>query len=189
MSFFSNRDVPTDDSTKRYLFRAALFGAALFLLWGLLQFSPSSPPSPEDASSASSSATDAPALNTASGPELFSWGNLAALLLLAGGGALAFYLHRHSQNGESSASYLQVIEKRSIGQHGQLHLVTCGDDVLLLGVTSKDITLLKSYTRDELDPHEASPDDALPTQLEASPEGSSTFAELLRRTTGHPTHA
>ncbi len=119
---------------------ALLVGGGLLLLWGLALVMPTAEP----ATSAEATAASAPAL--------LSVGNLLAVLLLAGGGALALYLRRRApENGGSDDAPLRALSTLPLAQGQQLRLVACGADVLLLGVTAQEITLLRRYDRAAFD--------------------------------------
>ena len=129
-----------------------LFGAGLIFLWVAVELIPV-PTRPDPASvvvdDAGAVATSISGLDIeAREPRLFTYGNLAAIMLLAGGIAVAVFLHRRYIGKETSGSILQSVTKLSLGPNQQLRLVICGDDIHLLGITSSQITVLKTYPRD-----------------------------------------
>jgi len=79
-------------------------------------------------------------------------GYYLVLLLLAGGGAFAFFLQRRSQGAGQAQPFLKTMGQLELATNQQLRLVTCGGDVLLLGVTGEQVTLLKTYTPDAFEP-------------------------------------
>jgi flagellar protein FliO/FliZ len=121
----------------RPLHRATLFAAGLLLLWALVPSRPAAPPSE-------------PAVAVARGvsPSPFRPGYLLALALLGGGAVLAVRLRR--QAGASGPGALEAVGHLGLGPNGQLRLVRCGDEVLLLGVTPQQVTLLRRYDADAL---------------------------------------
>ncbi|MEX1054614.1 MAG: flagellar biosynthetic protein FliO [Rhodothermales bacterium] len=138
--------------SRRYLRRAGLFAGGLLLLWVALQLVPS-PEAPADtavyADDTGAVASNLPLKNAASRPGLISWGNIAALLVLGGGGGIAYYLHRRSKGGPKSPSPIHSLGELAIGQNQQLRLVKCGEEILLLGVTTGQINLLRSYQAED----------------------------------------
>ncbi|MEM9665573.1 MAG: flagellar biosynthetic protein FliO [Bacteroidota bacterium] len=81
-------------------------------------------------------------------PALFTWGNVAALALLVSGGVLAWMLHqRRTVSGSAPATALIPLGRLPLAPQQELRLVACQDDVLLLGVTQGQISLLQRYPR------------------------------------------
>ncbi len=119
--------------------RALLFGLGLVILFVAVQLAPSSASDPEVAYEA--------VRGGRSGPRLFSAGNLIALALLAGGGLLALRL-RQQADTPSGASPLRLVGQLPLAQGQSLRLVRCRGEVLLLGVTAGQITLLQRYPDD-----------------------------------------
>ena len=117
------------------------------LLWLILQLAPT--PLPDDDPTPFAEIADAAdgvaVRSRPTAPRLFSVGNLVALVLLAGGAGLAFFLRRRSREGGGSVTPFQSMGQMTLAPNQQLRLVRCGDDVLLLGVTTGQITLLKQY--------------------------------------------
>ena len=179
------------DRTRHLLRRAGLFGAGLILLWVALQVAPpraSEPPS--NPLTETVEADDGVAVRSLSStPRLFTFGNLLVVLLLAGGGGAAIFLRRRSRVQGGPAIPLQALGQMSLAPNQQLRLIRCGDDVLLLGVTAGQITLLKTYRPEELETAEA----LAPAVREASTHAassarpaaaSSSFARLLHEQVG-----
>ena len=143
---------PRGADSKRYLRRAALFAAGLVLLWTAIQLIPTAPSEPPVYSDDSGSVASSEQVRTPyRGPRLFTFGNLAALLLLGGGGAFAVYMHRRSAQGGGGTSHIETIGELPMGQGQQLRLVRCGGEVLLIGATSHEITLLRDFDPDLFD--------------------------------------
>ena len=180
------------ERTRHLLRRALLFGAGLALLWVALQLVPQRAPSPVAVPiTEASEADDGVAVRSRpASSTLFSAGNITVLVLLLGGAGAAFFLRRRSKEGGSAAMTLQTLGQMSLAPNQQLRLVRCGDDVLLLGVTSGQITLLKTYDAvafDEAASEEPagslfSEPSARPAAAPASDE--SAFARLLRQQVG-----
>ena len=180
------------DRTRHLLRRALLFGGGLALLWLALQLAPT--PSPADAPTPFAEIAD-PADGVAvrphpTAPRLLSTSNLAALVLLAGGAGLAFFLRRRSREGGGPVTPLQSMDQMTLAPNQYLRLVRCGDDVLLLGVTTGQITLLKRYDFIEVAEANAKKSNgAVVAQAAASLSPSSASAEasfgtLLRQRAG-----
>jgi flagellar protein FliO/FliZ len=168
--------------TSHLLRRALLFGAGLILLWVALQLAPKRVPAPAEMprAKASDEADDGVAVRSrASTPSLFSAGNVAVFVLLAGGAGAAFYLRRRSRERGGPSLAIHSLGQMSLAPNQQLRLIRCGDDVLLLGVTAGQITLLKQYewvAFAEADVREAP---------EAAPASDETaFGTLLRQQLG-----
>ena len=79
---------------------------------------------------------------------------------------------------------LETLGHMSLAQNQQLRLVRCADDVLLLGITSGQITLLKSYPHDAFERMQGSPGSPNETIASARPANEVSFARLLRQQTG-----
>ena len=165
--------------------RAALFGAGLLLLWVALQLVPQRPPASVTAPVVEASMIDDGVVvrsNPAS-PQFFSAGTVAVFLLLAGGAGFALFLRRRAKEGAGAAMPLQSIGQMSLAPNQQLRLVRCGGDILLLGVTSGQITLLKAYDAVAFETGVIEAEAAAnPADLPAPDETS--FARLLRRQLG-----
>ena len=174
-----------------------MFAAGLVLLWLALQLIPSTtgtagePPVYSDESG--SVAASKEALTTYEGPRLFSFGNVAALILLSGGAAFAYFVHKRSRGGGTVRSLIEPIGELGVGQGQQLRLVRCGGEVLLIGVTSNQITLLREFDPDTFDgPDADSADDAFDDEPEVASTAQrlrpapvrSHFANVLRQYAG-----
>lgn len=146
----------------RPIHRAFLFAGGLLLLFLVVQLVPSSgsdtlprtsgpPPAAESmAGDASTSGVEA-ARSHRGGYRLFSAGNLIAFALLAGGGAYALHLRKRAGGVGDAPALFEPVGQMQLAQGQQLRLVRCGGEVLLLGVTSGQITLLRRYADDAFD--------------------------------------
>ena len=177
----------------RPLHRALLLGGGLLVLFLVLQFLPAS--APEAARpTASGSADDAGTVAVAPDPpvsfgvNLFSIGNVAAALLLLGGGALALYLQQRPPQPADASAPIRPLAQLPLAQGQQLRLVACGGEVLLLGVTADQVTLLKTFPRVAFADHPA-----LSPEAEAEVQRSSSeppgFSDVLRRFAQHVAQA
>jgi flagellar protein FliO/FliZ len=179
----------TADGSTRLGRRALLLGGGLVLLFLTLRLmTPSTPAAPPvvEQSESGAEAFHGP-YGARSSYRLFSAGNVVALLLLAGGGALALYLRRRTTPGGDASALLEPVGHLHLAAGQQLRLVRCGDDVLLLGVTAGQITLLQRYPADAFA-------EALPAGAEISSRARATapaagFAHLLRSLTAPSSHA
>ncbi len=163
----------------RPIHRALLFAGGLLLLFLAIQLAPTGPSTPAEATALDNYETVRPQRD---GVGLFSVGNLIALALLTGGGAWALYLRKRSTGPGNAPALFESMGQMQIAAGQQLRLVRCGGEVLLLGVTSGQITLLRRYAVEAFEtkaPGIASDDTLMPPG----------FAELLRTSLGRPTHA
>ncbi len=144
--------------------RLLLLGGGLVLLWLALQWAatPAAPPAPVVVD-----ATPALSARSESAPPYLSVRYVLVLLILIFGAGLARYLHRRTRT-LPGPTLLRPIGQLSLGPGQQIRLVACGDELLILGVTSQQITLLKSLPL----PPELRDDNA-----EAPP--ASAFARML----------
>ncbi len=180
-------EAPTTRQEPRLLLkRALLFAGGLALLWLATQLMPSpsaSTPLYSDESGTVAANPGAAIPERQRAPSLVGPGYLVALLLLGGGGAFAVLLRRRTSSGRATAAEIQSLGAMQIAPAQQLRLVACGDEVLLLGVTSSQITLLKSYPRESFNDANASPspDPPMPGSLSSPVEPvRASFAGLLR---------
>ncbi len=165
-----------------------LLGAALIVLWLATQYlAPSTTPPPSVAGSTTEASAEEPQqrLQPVSS---FRPGYVLAFLLLAGGGAFALYLRKKSGLASARKELLQPLARVALGPGQQLHLVACGDEVLVLGATGSQISLLKTLPAECVTPVSPSTPDATGATLphstrEASafPEPATSFADVLRR--------
>lgn len=167
----------TRPGTRRYVKRALLFGSGLLLLWVALQLFPVR--TGDGAHAVFSDRTGTVAAQAADevepdAPALFSPGTLAAVLLLGGGVALAVYLRRRNADGDAPAP-ITPLGEYSIGPGQSLRLVECGEEVLLLGVTSGRIELLRSYPAGHFETIRSD---------DSPPPAGSHFADVFRQVAG-----
>jgi len=145
----------TTGSTSRRLSRHALYLAgALVGLWVVVQATAFVPSAEGADEQNTETVLPSSASSSDSGLEVFTWGNAAAVLLLVGAGGYALYV-RQQETGATGHAAFQSVERLALGQSKQLRLVACGDEVLLIGVTDEDVTLLKTYSHDAFEEHPA----------------------------------
>ncbi len=190
----NHRAAPTaTPGRSRHLLRCALlFGGGLVLLWLALQLAPTrrGAEAPMSLSERADPADGLAVRPRPAAPRLFSTGNIVAFVLLAGGIGLVFFLRRRSSEGGSPVAVLQSVGQMTLAPNQQLRLVRCGDEVLLLGVTTGQITLLKHYDFIEFAEANAKKSNgAVVAQAAASLSPSSASAEasfgtLLRQRAG-----
>ena len=162
--------------------RAVLFAAGLLLLYAAVALRPTSNPSARSGRLPAGAATSA-------APGLFSFGNVLVLLLLGGGGAYALHLRRKG-GVPGTAAPLRSLGALTVGTGGQVRLVRCAGDVLLLGVTAQGITVLQRYDAAAYDA--ATAPTALPSlaagtpdaPAEATPAFEAVFAEARQAASG-----
>lgn len=172
---------PPRQAPQHYLKRALFFSGALVLLWVAVQLMPSSEPDvPATFYSEDSGTVAAKAEPAREERSAFSPGHAAALLLLAGGACFAVYLRRKPGVAGTPDALMHTLGQMQLSPTQELQLVSCGDEVLLLGVGSGQITLLKSFPRD------AFPEDAPATAASRAPALSPSFARVLQQYTGTP---
>jgi len=188
MPLFSS-DTSSTSTTPRRLARYGIYlVGAMVALWVATQAAAMGPtePKPEPSSADSTMVASSPTSGEAPSVEIFTWGNLAAFLLLAGGGSAALYLHqRRAQTGTTTP--FRGLGKMALGSSKHVRLVACGGEVLLLSVTDDEITLLKTYPLDvfedvkDAEIEEGAP--SLPAEHPAAPpaEWSESFADVLNR--------
>ncbi len=131
-----------------FLKRAALFGGALLLLLVAFQLLPSTPPDPAQLYSDTSGTVVTKPGVTEQSPRTsggFRPGYFVAIALLAGGGAFAWYLRKRTGVAFQTRIPLRTVGAMQMAPGQQLRLVACGEEVLLLGITSSQITLLKTF--------------------------------------------
>lgn len=187
---------PVGARPRRYLNRALLFAGGLVLLWLSLQLLPArTPPDTHavysDASGTVASRTDAGPAPRRS-PRLVTPGSFFAFLILAGGGGFAYYLRRHRSRETPATAFIEPLAEYALAPSQQLRLVRCAGEVLLLGVTAGQITLLKTYPAGAFEVTET--DNAPATAgvvppVPASDFAHSHFADVLRHYAHRYTHA
>ncbi|WP_263785548.1 FliO/MopB family protein [Salinibacter grassmerensis] len=171
-------------STRRLAWYALYALGALVALWVLVQAAALVPPAEgaESADGAEREAPASPSVSSDAGVDLFTWGNLSALLVLVGGGGYALYVRRRVSSEEGSVA-LRPIGQLALGQSQHLRLVACGDEVLLVGATEETVELLKTYPREAFDESildAAEGDEAPPGGSGPSPQ-SAHFADVLKQ--------
>lgn len=145
--------------SRLYLKRAALFAGGLVLLWIALQLFPNTAAEPPVYSDEAGSVASSPQVrSTYQGPDLFTFGNMAALIILVGGGAFAYVMHKRSGQSSGGTSLIESMGELAIGQGQQLRLVRCGGEVLLIGATAQEITLLRDFDPALFDPSDQDAD-------------------------------
>lgn len=158
-------NTPTGSS---YLKRAAFFGLGLLLLYFAVQIMPTTSTPPVEVATDDAGAV---AQKLARSPSPVSAGPIVAALILIGGIVLAVFL-RKKTSASSPTGHLQTIAEMTITQDQRIRLVRVGEEVLLLGITSGQISLLKSYPADTFNDQDQPPSDSV-----VSP----AFAEMLRQ--------
>jgi len=162
---------------------------ALFALWLIVWLLPGSAPPPVSSDGAGTVATQSQ--TTGSEISLITPGRILVVLLLAGGIGYALYLRQQSTPSSATTAPMRSLGHLPITQDQQLKLVCCQDEVLLLGVSPNEITLLRSYPRNAFSDAATSPD---AERLPAEPPGSqgtalSGFADVLRQYTSNGRNA
>lgn len=187
LSPFSSTPSPDPPSPRRLARYGLYLVGAMVALWvGGQAATMSVPTAPSTSPPTDTTMTaSSPASGGASSIEVFTWGNAAAFLLLAGGGAYALYL-RQNGDGTAPTSLMRPLGQMSLGPSKHLRLVACGGEVLLLVVTDEEVTLLKTYARDAFDDPEAddATDEALPSMgaaTGASNGMTEDFSDVLDR--------
>lgn len=184
-SFLSTQ--AASSAKKQRLMKGALaLVGALFLLWLIVWLLPASNPPPVTSDAAGTVA----AQSSPSSPSLLTPGRVIVVLLLAGGIGLALYLRTRSSSTPSRPSPVHIMGQVALNPDQQLTLVRCQGDVLLLGVSPNDITLLRTYADATFEDAALSSPDALP---DAPPKPRhaplSGFADVLRQYTNSGRHA
>lgn len=178
----------TSSAKKQHLVKGALiFVGALVVLWLIVWLLPGSAPPPVSSDAAGTVA----AQSSPSDPAypLITPGRIVVVLLLAGGLGYALYLRKQSNAPGRHAVPMQSLGHLSITRDQQLKLVSCQDEVLLLGISPSEITLLRSYPRSSFTEATAPPT-ARPDEP-AAQHGTtlSGFADVLRQYTRNGRHA
>lgn len=188
--FFSTQDA-SSSTKKRFVKGALLLVGALFALWLIVWLLPGSAPPPVHSDEAGTVATQPEESDPA--VRLITPGRALVMLLLAGGLGYALYLRQQSNDTTPGSAPMQSIGHLPISQDQQLKLVSCQDEVLLLGISPNEITLLRTYPHAAFEEASAAPSagvEALPDGPPVQPDASlSGFANLLRQYTNHGRHA
>lgn len=165
--------------SKRALNRAIFLAGCLLLLWVLVEMISLTTTQPSQTTPVQLTETEAEEASpqhdlTRAENSLFSSGYALVWVVLAGGGLWALYLKKRTKGGETTTPPLQSLGKLALAPNQQVQLVACGEDVLLLGVTAGQITMLKRYDRDQFEAVEATPAEAT----------TPTFASVLHQYAG-----
>lgn len=188
MPLFPSNTSSTSITPRRLARYGVYLVGTIVSLWVVTQAAAMTPSDQEAERQSTDSTMVAASSATEDGPriEILTWGNVAALLLLGGGGAFALYLRQGG--GETAANTpFRPLGQLALGQSQQLRLVACGEEVLLLGVTDDEVTLLKTYPPEAFE-HLELPDEtggSLPTPTGPSAGASNAFphgfADVLKR--------
>lgn len=177
--------------SRRYLKRAGLFAGGLVLLWIALQLFPTPSPEPPVYSDDAGSVAASDTIRTNHGPRLFTLGNLAAFIILVGGGGVAYHLHKRNVQSSGGSSPIESIGELAIGQGQALRLVRCGGAVLLIGATAHEITLLRDFDpalfeveEEEEEEEYVSTSQRQHVRTSTRPQLSPAFADVLRQYAG-----
>lgn len=185
-SFWPTQDAPS--SKKQRLMHGALaLVGALFLLWLIVWLLPSDAPPPITSDGAGTVAAQTSA--SGAGFSLLTPGRILVMVLLAGGIGFALYLRKRSPTPDAGPAPMRVLGHLSISQEQRLTLVRCQDDVLLLGVSPNDITLLRTYSEGAFAAAAAPPTVNDPPASAAPDTALSGFADVLRQYTKTGPHA
>lgn len=111
----------------------------------------------------------------------FGVGSVVAILILIGGGAFALYLKKKPMAGAPGLP-IESLGTLQLAPNQQLRLVSCGEEVLLLGVTSGQISLLRSFPRSAFD--KTSPAAVREGSSKDAVALSAPFVEFLRQYAG-----
>jgi flagellar protein FliO/FliZ len=156
--------------------RAAFFAAGLVLLWVAVELMPTTTASaPVVQETNEGSVAYRSDRSTPLKP-----GMIFAGLILIGGVIVAVALRRQSV-GTTSDTCLETLADMPIAADQRLRLVRCGNDVLLLGITSGGVNVLEKYHRETF--AEGSAPAALRQSANGYPAGQA-FADILRDAAG-----
>jgi len=154
MPSLSSLAASNPDQRRDVLRRVLYLAAGLFFLWCAVYLFPTNAPAPSEEPAAVVDENPSPdggfIARTAEGPALWTPGNAIALLLLLGGGAWALYLQRRQAEDAEEGTTLEALETLQLAPNQDVRLVRCGPDVLVLGVTSGQITCLTTYPAEAL---------------------------------------
>lgn len=169
---------------RTYLKRAGLFGAGLVLLWIAIQLTPTGRDEADVYSDDAGTVAASPPAPKRTVPGIVTPGNMVAGLLLAGGIGFAIYLRRRSKSKPGSVP-ITTLGEVPVGQNQSLRLVECGEEILLLGITSGQINLIRSYPPDRFqtlrEKRAAAIEEAGPAE---NGTHGSHFSEVLRQYAG-----
>ncbi len=178
----ANASTRRRDVTKRVLYIVA----GLLVLWCVVYFIPVGEVGAAEEAAAPADENASPVGGTSI--SLWTPGNIAALMLLAGGAALALYLQKRREKSAGGVASLQSLETLQLAPNQEVRLVRCGKDILLLGVTSGQITLLSTYDADDLPAfsRESGEQNASPIEGDGAVSGTPrpNFATMLEQVAG-----
>lgn len=176
-------------SQKQHLVKGGLIlVGALALLWLIIWLLPSSAPPPVSSDEAGTVAVQP---DGSSSSQLLTPGRVLVVLLLGGGLGYALYLRRASGDTAAQRTLMQPLGHLPLTQDQQLKLVGCQDEVLLIGVSSDAISLLRVYPRAAFTEDENAAA-AAPRPAEPPAPSRSTlseFADVLHQHTHNGRHA
>lgn len=189
----------SSDASRPVLHRALAVMGALVVLWVVVQATALVPSTTASAHQSAAEDATSPPVSAASGRssvEIMTWGNAGAVLLLVAGGGYALYLRRRREP-DATASALRPMGQLSLGPSHTIRLVACGGEVLLLGVSADDVTLLKTYPKDAFDDVAAASDILQQSADAARPAHTTTahasmpasFSTVLHRVLGRDASA
>lgn len=156
--------------------RSAFFAVGLILLWVAVELMPTSAAT----TPVIQEANEATIAYRSDRSSPFKPGMLFAGLILIGGVIVAVALRRQT-GGATPASCLETIADMPIATDQRLRLVRCGNDVLLLGITSGGVNVLEKYRREDL--VEDTTDGGGRHLVNGYPSGQA-FADILRDAAG-----
>ena len=169
-NFSPKQTAAPERDPRTFLKRAVIFGVGLLLLFAAVSLMPE--PSAEITTDNAGAVAQSPPTSN------FRPGYLLAFLLLAGGAAYAVVLRRKTQVSPTEGP-LVTLADIPLTQDQRLRLVRCRDEVLLLGITSGGISVLRSYPAAEF---ESDGEATLPAVPGATV--SPAFSDLLRQAAG-----
>ncbi|MBO6575794.1 MAG: FliO/MopB family protein [Rhodothermales bacterium] len=172
-------DAPSPrDSLRRALFLSIL----LVIVWTAIAFLPD--PTEQAASTLpvdTELVTESPSIDEAetpfaADPSLIGPGYMLVIVLLAAGGLWALWLRQKKRPG-GPHGHLQDIGRFRLGTSQEVRLVRCSDEVLLLGVSSGQISLLKAYPASQFPGPEMT---TAPPESPAEPSWTTSLSRAAR---------
>jgi flagellar protein FliO/FliZ len=140
---FTSPGTPPSPVNRSVLKRIIFFAAALLLLWVALQLKPAPGPI-SDTSSLYTENSDAVADPTApiDEPAPYRVAPFLTALVLAALLAFAYYRYRRTSVVSEAPHPIELIAQQPLGPGQELRIVRCAGQMLLLGVTSNQISLI-----------------------------------------------
>ena len=132
-------------STQQLLNRALTFGAGLILLWTAFHFVPKSGSAAQPiviSDDSGTVATSSTSLPPAENVFPIGLGQLLVILLLLGLIGAAIYQQKKTKTPASAAPEFSNIGRLQLSPQQHVHLISCGEELLLVGATNTQITLL-----------------------------------------------